>query len=68
MRITEKAKRGLAVLAGLVGAGTPADILGEDCEDCSNERWTEVLEAVKWIRSLRIKDRKSRYQQTRGRE
>lgn len=53
--LTKKVLAGLAVLAGVVEAGTSADILGYEEDKLAPEEladWENILKACEWIRNM----------------
>ena len=55
-RLTANVLNGLATLAGLVEAGSSADILGADDDAMTPEQkrdWQDVLRASKWVWAMR---------------
>ena len=48
--LTPKVLRGLTTLSGVVGAGTCADILGNEPSDPETRKtWEDILRACEWI-------------------
>ena len=55
--LTATVLHGLGFLAGLVEAGSSADITGAEEQDMDSEQrkdWQAILDAVRWIREMQV--------------